>query len=480
VATCKQCGRKLPPLSFRKICEWCLRHEAAQRGEEPEDAIQPVMSVPWAGGETGAMVTQGLLVLNLVAYVAVAIAGNAVEPTTRHLVASGANYAPLTLGGEPWRLLTSMFLHGGLFHILINMWCLWNLGGLCEGLYGHATFAAVYLITGLASSLASVWWHPAVPSVGASGAIFGIVGALIASYFLGEFSLPRFAIQSHLRSLVFFVGYSFILGPLFGRVDNAAHIGGLVSGLLFGALIARVAPGRGLFPRIAVVFAVSLAVLGCGSWLYRSRSYLIHYQRGMSSLQQGRMDQVLEELQTTVRQRPEFAHAHLALAQVHYIKNQLPQAEEEFKKAIALDPSDKYPRFQLAAVFLGQAKTAQAKDAYQQILALDGNDASAHMALGVILASENNHAAAVEEYKRAAQLGPDLGGVHYRRGLSEAALKNYDEAIAGFLKQREVGDDSENERALADAYRAKGMKPQAEEALKKAEELKAQEAKTSD
>jgi len=294
----------------------------------------------------------------------------------------------------------------------------------------------------------------------------------MASYYLGEFTLPRFAIRVHLRSLVFFVGYSFILGPLLGRVDNAAHIGGLVSGLLFGALIALVAPGRGLFPRIAVLLAVSLLVLGCGGWLYRSRSYLIHYQRGMSSLQQGKMDQALAELRTTVRQRPEFAHAHLALAQVHYIKNQLPQAEEEFKKAIALDPSDKYARFQLAAVLLGQGKTSQAKDAYQQILALDSNDASAHMGLGVILASENNHAAAVEKYKRAAQLGPDLGGVHYRLGLSEAALKNYDEAIAAYLKQREVGDDAENERALADAYRAKSLKSQAEQAMKKAQELK--------
>ena len=449
-----------------------MRYEAAQRGEEPDDVMQPVMPVPWAGGDTGAMVTQGLLVLNLVAYVAVAIAGNAVAPTTRHLVASGANYAPLTLGGEPWRLLTSMFLHGGLFHILINMWCLWNLGALCERLYGHATFAAVYLITGLASSLVSVWWHPAIPSVGASGAIFGIVGALMASYFLGEFSLPRFAIRAHLRSLVFFSVYSLIIGPFFGRIDNAAHIGGLVTGLLFGALIALIAPGRGLFPRIAVVLAVSLVVLGCGGWLYRSRSYLIHYQRGMASLQQGRMDQALEELQTTVRQRPEFAHAHLTLAQVHYMKNQLPQAEGEFRKAIALDPSDKYARFQLAAVLLGQGKTSQAKDAYQQILALDGNDASAHMGLGVTLASENNHAAAVEEYKRAAQSGPDLGGVYYRLGLSEAALKNYDAAIAAFLKQREIGDDAENERAIAEAYRARGMKSQAEDAMKKAQELK--------
>jgi len=360
------------------------------------------------------------------------------------------------------------------------MWCLWDLGAMCESLYGRWTFAVVYLVTGIAGGLASIWWHPAGVSAGASGAISGIVGALIASYYLGEFSLPRFAVTAHLRSLLLFVGYNFLYGVIAGQVDNAAHIGGLLTGLAFGALIALGAPGREVFPRIAVVFAVSLAVLGCGGWLYRSRSYMIHYQRGMSSLQQGRMDNALDELRTTVRQRPEFAHAHLALAQVHYIKNQLPQAEEEFKKAIALDPGDKYGRFQLAAALLGQGKAVEAKAVFQQILALDQNDASAHMGLGVILASENNHAGAVEEYKRATQSNADLGGVYYRLGLSEAALKNYDAAIAAFLKQRESADDSANESALADVYGAKGMKSQAQEALKKADELKAQEAKSSE
>jgi membrane associated rhomboid family serine protease/Tfp pilus assembly protein PilF len=453
-----------------------VRHEAAQRGEEPEDATQPVMPVPWTGGDTsGITVTKvffGICVAVFIAMGAATGGASITEPTGLQLVEWGANAKNLTLGGQWWRLVTHMFVHIGVLHIFFNMWCLWDLGAMCESLYGRSTFAVVYLVTGIAGGLASIWWHPIGVSAGASGAISGIVGALIASYYLGEFSLPRAVVTAHLRSLVMFVGYNFLYGAIAGQVDNAAHIGGLVTGLVFGALIALVAPGRNLLPRIAVVLTVSLAVLGCGGWLYRSRSYLIHYQRGMSSLQQGKMDQALDELRTTVRQRPDFAHAHLTLAQVHYIKNQLPQAEEEFRKAIALDPSDKYARFQLAAVLLGQGKTSQAKEAYQQILTLDSNDGSAHMGLGVTLASENNHAAAVEEYKRAAQLGPDLGGVYYRLGLSEAALKNYDAAIAAFHKQREIGDDAENERALAQAYRDKGMKSQAEDAMKKAQELK--------
>src|ERR1019366_9873136 len=120
---------------------------------------------------------------------------------------------------------------------------------------------------------ASVWWNPSVLSVGASGAIFGIAGALIASFFLGEFSMPRAAIAGTLRSVVVFVGYNLFFGAVIARVDNAAHVGGLVMGLIFGALIARVAPmhdhiGR----RISVLLFGGGLVAGGGMLVARPRA----------------------------------------------------------------------------------------------------------------------------------------------------------------------------------------------------------------
>ena len=159
------------------------------------------------------------------------------------MVHFGANFGPYTLSGQWWRLLTYMFLHGGFFHIAMNMWCLWNLGALCESLYGRFTYAAIYLITGVAGGLASVAWNPSVLSVGASGAIFGLTGALIASFYLGEFSLPGISIKGTLSSLLFFAGFSLFLGRLFPGIDNACHVGGLVSGLILGALIALARAG---------------------------------------------------------------------------------------------------------------------------------------------------------------------------------------------------------------------------------------------
>ena len=129
----------------------------------------------------------------------------------------GANYGPRTLSGDWWRLLTYMFLHGGIMHIAFNMWCLWDLGALCESLYGRWTFAAIYLITGVSAGLASVAWNPGVLSVGASGAIFGLAGALIASFYLGEFSLPKIAIRGTLRSLLVFAVFNLVFGGLISR-----------------------------------------------------------------------------------------------------------------------------------------------------------------------------------------------------------------------------------------------------------------------
>ena len=474
MANCAQCGRKLPPFSLRKICEWCVRHEAAQRGEEPEDAIQPVMPAPWVAGASSAiMVTQGFFGINLAVFAGMALSGIAMDPTPRQLIDWGANYGPLTLGGQEWRLLTSMFLHGGLFHIFFNMWCLWDLGALCESLYGHTTFAAVYLISGIGASLASVWWHPAVPSVGASGAIFGIVGALIASYYLGEFTMPRFAVAGHLRSVLVFAGYALIFGAMSGRTDNAAHIGGLITGLVFGALIARVAPGNELFRRIAVILLVGLIVFGSGAWLYRSRSYLIHSARGGQLLDDNQIDQAMVELRTAIRQRPDYVPAHFTLAYAFLNKEQFADAEAELKRVIELQPSHEPARYELGMVYLYQKRTQQAKDIFTQIIAQDANSPGGHYGMGLVLAEEGNDQAAVGEYKQALQFDADASAIQYRLGVSQARLKNYDEAIAAFRKQQEhSGDDYDTELALANAYRAKGMQAEADAALQKAEKLK--------
>jgi len=263
MANCTRCGRELPGVTFgKKICQWCVQHEAAQRGELPDNAPQPVMRTPWArSGESTIGLTQIIFGINAAVFLGMALSGSTVmEFPLRELVQWGANVGALTFSGEWWRLLTNIFVHGGLIHIAFNMWCLWNLGQLCESLYGRWTYAALYLICGIGASLASAAWHPYVPSVGASGAIFGLAGALIAAFKLGEFSVPRSALSGTLRSLGAFVVYNLIFGAIIPGIDNTAHIGGLVTGLIVGALIALVAPHQSGMRRALILIGVTLVL----------------------------------------------------------------------------------------------------------------------------------------------------------------------------------------------------------------------------
>ncbi len=267
MANCIRCGRQLPGLTFgRKICQWCVQHEAAQRGEVPDDAPQTVMPTPWVRRESSIGLTQVILGINVAVFLGVALSSSTVmDFPVRELVVWGANVGALTFSGEWWRLLTNVFVHGGLLHIAFNMWCLWNLGALCESLYGRWTYAAIYLICGLVASLASAAWHPYTPSVGASGAIFGLAGALIAAFKLGEFSVPRSALSGTLRSLGAFVVYNLIFGFALPGIDNTAHIGGLITGLIVGALIALIAPQQDQAPRRIAVFLVVILALAGGA-----------------------------------------------------------------------------------------------------------------------------------------------------------------------------------------------------------------------
>jgi rhomboid protease GluP len=268
MANCIRCGRQLPGFSFgKKICPWCRQHEAYQRGEVPDDAPQTVMPTPWVRRtESAISLTQIIFGMNAAVFLGMALSSSTVmDFPVRELIVWGANVGALTLSGEWWRLLTNVFVHGGIIHIAFNTWCLWNLGQLCESLYGRWTYAAVYLISGIGASLASAAWHPYVPSVGASGAIFGLAGALITALKLGEFSVPRSALSGTLRSLGAFVVYNLIFGFVLPGVDNTAHIGGLITGLIVGALIALIAPQQGQTPRRVAVFLVMILTLAGGA-----------------------------------------------------------------------------------------------------------------------------------------------------------------------------------------------------------------------
>jgi rhomboid protease GluP len=220
-------------------------------------------------------VTAAIVAVNVLVFAAMVFSGVSPGlPQIRQLIKWGADYGPLTLTSQPWRILTSNYVHIGILHIVLNMWCLWNLGAWGELIFGRWTYFLTYTTCGLAASIISLWWHPLGVGAGASGAIFGMVGALISALYLGHLGVPGRALRSTLRSLVTFAGYNLFFGSLIPGIDNSAHLGGLACGLGLGAILSRDlrAPSDRQEGRRTWVFLVAAIALIVAFRLVRQRA----------------------------------------------------------------------------------------------------------------------------------------------------------------------------------------------------------------
>jgi rhomboid protease GluP len=180
----------------------------------------------------GYFITPIVVYLNVAVFIAMVASGVSLfDPSIESLISWGANIRPLVLEGAWWRLITNVFLHIGILHLALNMYALLYIGVLLEPLLGELRFSLAYLLTGIMASLASLWWHPLLVSAGASGAIFGMYGVFIA--LLTTDLIEETRRKALLTSIGIFVAYNLIYG-LKGGIDNAAHIGGLLSGLAIG------------------------------------------------------------------------------------------------------------------------------------------------------------------------------------------------------------------------------------------------------
>jgi rhomboid protease GluP len=234
--TCVRCGRESPSPSegVNSLCPDCRADTGVM--VPSNDAVVPPASVR---NRQPFLLTQVIVGINVLVFVAMVLSGvSPMGPTVQQLVTWGANWGPLSLGTQPWRMLTSNYVHIGIIHIFFNMWCLWNLGRLAERVFGRWTYLLVYTASGIGGSIASLWLHPEVRGAGASGAIFGLAGGLIAVLYLGKLPIAKEALKPTLKSLITFAAYNLFFGLMPG-IDNAAHLGGLATGLGIGAVLAR-------------------------------------------------------------------------------------------------------------------------------------------------------------------------------------------------------------------------------------------------
>ena len=243
-------------------------------------------------GWASAPATYLLVGINCAVFLAMLAHGvSAGSPTVDQLMYWGANNAGAVLiGGEWWRIVSAMFVHVGILHLATNMWCLWNLGLLAEPLMGSTGLLAVYILTGAAGNRLSTFvnWLMAYPDwmkyhdlglfpagAGASGAVFGIAGALILLLKPHRLPVPPQELKKLRKSVIYFAALNLVIGFTisFGaavaraglRIDNMAHLGGFACGLLFAApMVPRLGSSRPRFVkrlRIALFMVVAVLVL---------------------------------------------------------------------------------------------------------------------------------------------------------------------------------------------------------------------------
>ena len=209
-----------------------------------------------------------LLATNVLVFLAMLVNGAGFWHLSNGLqLAWGANFGPATQDGEWWRLGSAMFLHFGIVHLALNTWSLWDVGQLAERMYGRWRFLSIYLISGLAGNLVSlVVQGSAAVSGGASGAIFGVYGAALV--FLWR---ERAAIAAHEFRWMFwgalgFATLTIALGFVIPGIDNAAHIGGFLTGILASIVFSQTITAR-VMP-IKITLAAAFAIILAGTVLF--------------------------------------------------------------------------------------------------------------------------------------------------------------------------------------------------------------------
>jgi rhomboid protease GluP len=425
-----------------------------------------------------------IIIANTAIFIAVCISGHAFTPSTRTLLRWGANFGGMTLNGQWWRLLSSAFLHAGVPHLALNMWAFLNLGVLAELLFGRLVYVPLYFFCALGGSLASVWWHSDVVGVGASGAIFGVAGALLTALAFQHNRQMRAAMRGNLTSIAIFVFYNIAFGAAAAHVDNAAHMGGLITGAMLGVLlpsgpVRQSAPAEAPQPdypgirqpapawrltglrrsrvlRYWLAFGLIAVLLLATAISARHRNQDAGaFSMALKALRSGDQAQALQQLERVLQRRPNFPEAHFLLANIYLERKDLDNALRELKRTVELNPKFAEAQGQLCSVYARKRALRDALPYCQAAVSLDPSNPDRRYNLGLVQMALRDYGRAVESLQKAADARPD------------SADENYELAVALFL-------NGDMRRAATQAEKVLRIAPNYARARELLDEIKAQ------
>jgi membrane associated rhomboid family serine protease len=254
--SCSECGRPIctdcmtvAPVGLR-----CPEHSGKPQGMQR--VTRGVRRATYEG--TGAVVTRLLIALNVGVYLAELASGADINGVGGSIFRNGYLYGPYVADGDWWRLITSNYLHYGPIHLGMNMVSLWILGGPLETMIGRGRFLLLYVVSGLAGSAGALLWNPDSQTVGASGAIFGIIGAVVILERQGTYVFAGSAMGLLVANLVFTFAFA-------SFISVGGHLGGLTGGALGTLALSRLGRGHAAYSRVGAVGIAALVAIGVAS-----------------------------------------------------------------------------------------------------------------------------------------------------------------------------------------------------------------------
>ena len=408
---CPQCQAFNP--RGAAVCDRCA---APLPHSQPPDAVTRVLlPLPILRGQT--WVTWGILGINLLLFL---LMRGSTDSSV--LLQFGAKYGPAIFAGEYWRLFSAMFLHIGLMHLAFNSYALYALGQEVERFFGRGRFLTLYLLCGLLSVAVS-YMASSTLAAGASGAIFGLVGAL-GAFFLHEKDVFGEIGRRRLNNLISVVLVNLVIGFTVPGIDNWAHLGGLAAGLLLGWILSptyTVKPPTPTSPAQVVdrnsltkrwwVLPAALIVLGGLTLVGNLREASTaggHHQKGEAYLEQGLPEAAIREFTLALESDDDYWPAYLARAEAHLQLFNPEAALNDYDTVIQAQPSDYYLSIAYSGrgwITLLNGDSQGALQDLSQAINQDPNQPFARFARGLIYSDMGRTDLAIQDLELALDLG---------------------------------------------------------------------------
>ncbi|MBI2810449.1 MAG: rhomboid family intramembrane serine protease [Candidatus Melainabacteria bacterium] len=331
-----------------------------------------------------------LIGLNIAWFVAM-VCGSSLKsillPSSQVLLNWGASSASETLAAHQfWRLVTCSFVHVGIFHLGINMYVLRDIGREVEAAFGRLNFCIVYLYAAIGGALTSILVNPLLVSAGASGAIFGVFGAMLAIVWRRPAMFPKGYLILHGKIVLCLILYTIIFSFIDKNADNAAHFGGFVMGFIAGlcALPSADKTGKRHLKQVAATALLAVPMIGATYLSYAALAHKpeilaeTHYRKAVDLLQDEKYRESLPLLDQALALNPNNSNAYCDRARAYSEIKEYDKAISDADSAIKISETNKTAHTVRANVLQKLGKYKQATDELSKVIGLDPKDAMAY------------------------------------------------------------------------------------------------------